>query len=1098
MSLRRLRLHATAAGTAMALAATVTPSHAADALTSGGGLAARAPGAASVTLITGDRVTLDADGDITAVVRAKGRENIPIRVYRQDEATMVVPLDAHGLIEDGTVDAGLFDVTELSRREYRAVDGLPMIVSYEGDSKPVAKALRRDEDVRIRAEFNTVRAEALTARQGHGVSLWKTLTDRKRASDGGMSLETAPGVRAVSLDRVKQLTLDESLRQVGADAARRAGLDGSGTRIAILDSGIDAGHGDFGDGRILASADFTEEGDKDTVGHGTHVASTAAGSGARSGGTYRGVAPGADLMVGKVIGEYGGLTSWIIEGMEWAVGQGADIVNMSLGGPASTGHDPLVETVDQLSRDSGTLFVVAAGNEGPTRGTVGSPGVAASALTVGAVDGKDAVASFSSVGPGLPGGALKPDLSAPGVQIAAASAAGSEMDLLGTPVADGYVAIDGTSMAAPHVAGAAALLLQKHPDWTGEQLKRALVGSAEGIDATPVQTGTGRLDIPRALAQTVTADSGTLNFGTVTSPQAGAAPVTKSITYRNSGTADVTLRLDARTTSANGGRAPEGLFSLGASSVTVPARGSATAEVTAHPAALAGAKAGDHGIVVTAKAGEIQVRTAGNLAVEAERVDVTLEITGSDGEPAQGARAFVIGEPDGFNAVSKDGVITGSVERGDHFIEVLSPDPWEPGGDEVRIDWAVAPRLTVDGPTTVKVDLRKGRKLDFTAPDPDASLEEMAASFDSDLSGWSWYFGAPEGGVHTHAIAGSAADTSLRLSVGTFHADSDGGRYYGYRETRDTFPTGLVNNPGREDMAQVTAVTGLSTERAEGWLAAAPEGAGLSMGAAVSLPGETGVWLQSGTPWTLTSSQYDADESLVQISQTPDEVFAPGKHHERTLNVGVFGPALFGEDPAFLLEGNLLIGQFAMFAPGTSAGGWAHADEARTRVYRNGTLVRDLPVPMNELAFGIADGRAEYRIVSSASRAGLDYTSVSREVTVDYTFAVEPGGEEMKPVTGPLAVRFSPDLATDNTAPAGRKRFRVPMAVQGGTAASLTIETSVDGGTRWTTVHKGAGNIAEVAVRTPDAGGSVSLRATAVDTAGNRSVQTILDAFRTR
>ncbi|MCL7021120.1 S8 family serine peptidase, partial [Vibrio vulnificus] len=246
----------------------------------------------------------------------------------------------------------------------------------------------------------------------------------------------------------------------------------------------------------------------DTEGHGTHVASIAAGSGDRSDGTYRGVAPGADLLIGKVLGERGGLDSWIIAGMEWAVDEGADIVNMSLGGDAGPAIDPMEDAVNQLSAGSDVLFVIAAGNDGPDEETVGSPGIAAGALTVGAVDRDDTVGDFSSAGPvPLRDGALKPDLSAPGVEIVAAAAPGSAAELTGTPVTDGYLGLSGTSMATPHVAGAAALLRQRNPELTGAELKSTLVGSATAIDAAPARTGTGRLDLVRALDQTLTAGS---------------------------------------------------------------------------------------------------------------------------------------------------------------------------------------------------------------------------------------------------------------------------------------------------------------------------------------------------------------------------------------------------------------------------------------------------------------------------------------------------------------------------------------------------------------------------------------------------------------
>ena len=137
----------------------------------------------------------------------------------------------------------------------------------------------------------------------------------------------------------------------------------------------------------------------DTVGHGTHVASTIAGSGAASGGKYRGVAPDATLLFGKVCENDGCTDSAILAGMQWAaVEQHAAVVNMSLGGGDTPEVDPLEEAVETLTAQTGTLFVIAAGNDG-VDGSVGSPGTADAALTVGAVDRDDELADFSSRGP---------------------------------------------------------------------------------------------------------------------------------------------------------------------------------------------------------------------------------------------------------------------------------------------------------------------------------------------------------------------------------------------------------------------------------------------------------------------------------------------------------------------------------------------------------------------------------------------------------------------------------------------------------------------------------------------------------------------------
>src|SRR5206468_2123352 len=137
---------------------------------------------------------------------------------------------------------------------------------------------------------------------------------------------------------------------------------------------IDATHADLA-GRVTSAVDFSGSGNTvDHFGHGTHVASIAVGR--------KGVAPGAQLLVGKVLDDTGnGYESGIIEGMQWAADSGARVINMSLGGDATDGTDPMSEAVNDLSASSGALFVIASGNEGGDY-TVGTPGAATSALTV--------------------------------------------------------------------------------------------------------------------------------------------------------------------------------------------------------------------------------------------------------------------------------------------------------------------------------------------------------------------------------------------------------------------------------------------------------------------------------------------------------------------------------------------------------------------------------------------------------------------------------------------------------------------------------------------------------------------------------------------
>ena len=227
----------------------------------------------------------------------------------------------------------------------------------------------------------------------------------------------------------------------------------------------------------MASQDFTGSPGgalSDVHGHGTHTASTVGGSGAASDGAKKGVAPETQLLIGKVLGDNGGGSdSMIIGGMEWAVAQGADVISMSLGSNAAPAacNDPMSSAAQELATHSPSLFVIAAGNTGSANNTVSAPGCAPAVLTVGAVDREDVPAWFSSRGPTAVDHHLKPEMSAPGVGISAARSGGRGDNA--------YAAMSGTSMATPHVAGAAAIVKQAHPTWTGQQLKAALVSSAK-------------------------------------------------------------------------------------------------------------------------------------------------------------------------------------------------------------------------------------------------------------------------------------------------------------------------------------------------------------------------------------------------------------------------------------------------------------------------------------------------------------------------------------------------------------------------------------------------------------------------------------------
>ncbi|GII30124.1 S8 family peptidase [Planotetraspora mira] len=538
----------------------------------------------TVTLLTGDVVTVvtTASGCPRVTVQPADPSGVLRQTCGPDGHVRVVP--ARVAAQVGPVfDPALFDVTALIHDGYddaRTPD-LPVIV------KPSANA-------RVAALGDVRQLPSIGAVAGHipkkSTAAAKTATNPLLAGAAKVWLD-----RRVEATTLTTTALDHNLSQVAAPQAWNAGYTGKGTRVAVLDTGADFTHPDLA-GRVADRADFTVEGGDavDHKGHGTHVAATIAGTGAVSHGERRGVAPDARLLIGKVLDDSGfGMDSQIIAGMEWAAPR-ADVVNMSLGGTdPSDGTDPLSLAVDALTEQTGALFVIAAGNTG---GAVGSPGAAAGALTVGAVDGDDRLADFSSRGPLVGTRVAKPELVAPGVDIIAARAAGTT---LGPPVDASYVSSSGTSMATPHVAGAAALLAQRHPDWKADRLKAALVGAADPLPgADPYAVGAGRLDAARALSGPVS-DQPVVSLGTLRYPQSGTSQAKLSWTGEPT-PSTVELDLDVTVTDHVGRPAPRGIASLSQTRVRLRRGVPAGATLRIDNAALAG-KPGLYTAVVTAR-----------------------------------------------------------------------------------------------------------------------------------------------------------------------------------------------------------------------------------------------------------------------------------------------------------------------------------------------------------------------------------------------------------------------------------------------------------------------------------------------------------------
>ncbi|MFC4856824.1 S8 family peptidase [Actinophytocola glycyrrhizae] len=1047
----------------------------------------RTPGAAppdthTVTLLTGDVVTMGGPERVR-VQPAPGRERVSFKTRIEPDGDVhVLPVDVAADVLSGRLDARLFDVTGLVEAGYDDArrDDLPLIVGFKDGVGDKA----RSEVTGAETGADLPGIDATAVRADRSPTFWKNA----RGS-----------VDRVWLDAPVRASLDESVRQIGAPAAWAGGHTGAGATVAVLDTGIDTTHPDLSDAVVAEQnfADERSEGPGDVHGHGTHVASIITGSGD----SYRGVAPDAKLLNGKVLDDYGyGYESWIIAGMEWAATSGADVVNMSLGNVPTDGTDPLSAAVNRLTEETGTLFVAAAGNDGLDE-WVSSPASADAALAVGAVDGADRLAEFSNRGPRVGDGAIKPEITAPGVDIVAARAAGSN---LGEPVGDGYTSLSGTSMAAPHVAGAAAILAARYPDWDAERLKATLMSSARpNPDLALSEQGAGRVDVAAAVSSTVVSIPAALSYGIAEWPHHDDEAAVRTVTYANTGPDAVTLDLAAEVTGPEGAAAPAAMVTVAPAQVTVPAGG--TAQVTVTVDTTVDTPDGRYTGAVTATGGERAVTTPLVVTREPESYDLTVRIIDHHGNPAQryGAELVDVVNPRTYTPGGPPGGGTIRVPKGTYYLDTTV---YSDTDDELRPLFAdfQEPNVVIDRDTEFVFDARQTEQVDVRVADPDADEGAVYLKYERKVAwGSGTYAWQPRYFNHGYSTRPSttSAGEDFALTVRAELAEPDGAG--GYRNSpyrynvqwTDTgrVPADLTRRYANRDLAKV-----LSTFAAD-----TPGATGVRGMVETALPFTLTEYYTPDIPWFDWFAETQKDDTLFALlhSERVGKVYRKGTVTRERWNAGPYGPSFpyFPENPGEVAEriGDVVAAQPPMVGDQSSTR-WASptGERGSMRLLADGEVIAETSY-YGSLIADLPPETREYTMRVDVDRSA--YARLSTSVTAEWTF--RSGHAENAEALPLLAVRFAPKLDDDNSAPAGES-LRIPIYVQRngvqdpGRVHDPVVEVSFDDGTSWrqVPVRSRHGQVS-ITVEHPGDAEFVSLRTSIDDPAGNAAKHTIIRAY---
>ncbi|WP_203183957.1 S8 family peptidase [Streptomyces pratensis] len=1079
------------------VAATLIPVTAAQAAAPPGPVDARppVPSTFTVPLPTGDTVTVERSGTAVrsaTVTPAPGREDVSFTTSSVGpDDVSVIPADADALLAAGRLDPRLFQVKALLEAGYgtkgtTADGGVGMIVQHARGAGAAKQA--RTAVGSVARPGRAIPRLGLTSLDPHGrtdaATTWKRLT-------AGTGRTLAGGANKLWLDGRMHVALDKSVPQINAPQAWADGHTGKGVTVAVLDSGYDTDHPDLA-GRVTVSSNFlggaTAEDDN---GHGTHVASTIAGVDS----TYRGVAPDASLAVGKVCDNTGSCpTSAVLAGIDWAVNTvHAKVVNMSLGGAADE-TDPAIAAINDLSASTGTLFVVAAGNDGEYGlGTVGAPAIANAALAVGAVNADEELAPFSSRGPRPSDNAVKPDITAPGVSIVAAKAGG------------GHTAKSGTSMATPHVAGSAALVAQAHPDWNGEQIKTALMNSAvPNAKRSAYQQGTGRVDVGRASRQTVLASPANLTTTAGWSDGAGK-DTEQTVTFTNSGDSATTLDLALEkplSPTAQPGNGEQ--FSVDRDQVTVPAHGTATATVTTRATLL---PHGPWSAVLTASQGGTPVtRTILGVNSPVPSHQVTLHAEQRDGTPATGTALMVnrwTGDRYPVRLTAGTGAVT--VPEAQYWIGMTINS----GTGTERTTTMAATSVTPVEDTTVDLDARTAVPVAVDVHDPAARATAVQAALALPAGTGTYTLSVvttgERAGQALYATPFAEADAKYRTFAVFASKDASSQApspffYHVARTWNDGVPARPAFSVHRRDLTDVRVHLNAQGAPAAGTTGAAPDDDALLplfIDQQVRFPSTVRDYRTAGE-W-LDRATIAGRQSIVTSTQS----FGPHALRRLDFAAAVVGPALPAA-PAYRINNSLIWAGTPWFVDGDgSRGGSDWGASGTLTLAKDGEKVSAWNAVGSGKTIPAPAGPGHYTLDADITR-DQPYATLSTRVQSRWSFDsdTDDGAGTILPL---MAVRFTPH-GLDGSGGAPRSATtRVDVAVQRApgaveaTVGPAELEVSWDDGATWHPVKITAGRHGKPThadLTAPRGASYATLRATVAASDGSAVKQTVTRAFQ--